>query len=96
MTYEAIDKAGNKTTKHFFDIHMHSPSYTYRHPKGLLFSTEFAQPALTVMEKASFDDMAQRGLISENSKYAGHSLGEYAALSAIANMQHSGSNVETI
>ncbi|KAF2181849.1 beta subunit of fatty acid synthase [Zopfia rhizophila CBS 207.26] len=86
MTYESYDKTGNKTTKRFFNIHEHSPSYTYRHPKGLLFSTEFAQPALTVMEKAAFEDMSAKGLISEGSKYAGHSLGEYAALCAIANM----------
>lgn len=86
MTYESIDRDGSKTTKRFFDIHEHSASYTYRHPKGLLFSTEFAQPALTVMEKAAFEDMNEKGLISENSRYAGHSLGEYAALCAIANM----------
>lgn len=86
MTYESADKCGATTTKRFFDINEYSPSYTYRHPKGLLFSTEFAQPALTVMEKAAFEDMNSRGLISDKSKYAGHSLGEYAALSAIANM----------
>ena len=86
MTYDSYDTAGNKTTKRFFDIHERSPSYTYRHPKGLLFSTEFAQPALTVMEKAAFEDMNFKGLISEGSKYAGHSLGEYAALGAIANI----------
>lgn len=86
MTYESIGKTGKKETKRFFDITSTTPSYTYRHPKGLLFSTEFAQPALTVMEKASFEDMASRGLVSDKSKYAGHSLGEYAALCAIANM----------
>jgi fatty acid synthase subunit beta len=86
MTYDSYDTAGNKTTKRFFDIYERSPSYTYRHPKGLLFSTEFAQPALTVMEKAAFEDMNSKGLISEGSKYAGHSLGEYAALGAIANI----------
>ncbi|KAF2500058.1 beta subunit of fatty acid synthase [Lophium mytilinum] len=86
MTYDSYDKAGNKTTKRFFDIHERSASYTYRSPGGLLFSTEFAQPALTVMEKAAFEDMAARGLIAQNSMYAGHSLGEYAALCAIADM----------
>ncbi|KAF1998924.1 beta subunit of fatty acid synthase [Amniculicola lignicola CBS 123094] len=86
MTYESYDKTGAKTTKRFFNIHEHSPSYTYRHPKGLLFSTEFAQPALTVLEKAAFEDMSNKGLVSTTSKYAGHSLGEYAALCAIANM----------
>ncbi|KAF2028408.1 beta subunit of fatty acid synthase [Setomelanomma holmii] len=86
MTYELISKTGVKETKRFFNITSTTPSYTYRHPKGLLFSTEFAQPALTVTEKASFEDMASRGLVSDKSKYAGHSLGEYAALCAIANM----------
>jgi fatty acid synthase subunit beta len=86
MTYESVSKTGVKETKRFFDITSTTPSYTYRHPKGLLFSTEFAQPALTVTEKASFEDMAVRGLVSDKSKYAGHSLGEYAALCAIANM----------
>ncbi len=86
MTYESTKPGGGRVTKHFFNITPSTPSYTYRHPKGLLFSTEFAQPALTIVEKAAFDDMASRGLISETSKYAGHSLGEYAALSAIANM----------
>ncbi|EAT83283.2 hypothetical protein SNOG_09091 [Parastagonospora nodorum SN15] len=86
MTYEAISKTGVRETKRFFDITSTTPSYTYRHPKGLLFSTEFAQPALTVTEKAAFEDMADRGLVSDKSKYAGHSLGEYAALCAIADM----------
>jgi fatty acid synthase subunit beta len=86
MTYESVSKTGVKETKRFFDITSTTPSYTYRHPKGLLFSTEFAQPALTVTEKAAFEDMAVRGLVSDKSKYAGHSLGEYAALCAIANM----------
>ncbi|KAF2463972.1 beta subunit of fatty acid synthase [Lindgomyces ingoldianus] len=86
MTYESVSKTGAKETKRFFDINSTTPRYTYRHPKGLLLSTEFAQPALTVMEKASFEDMVSRGLVSDKSKYAGHSLGEYAALCAIANM----------
>jgi fatty acid synthase subunit beta len=86
MTYESVSKTGAKEIKRFFNITSTTPSYTYRHPKGLLFSTEFAQPALTVMEKAAFEDMTVRGLVSDNSKYAGHSLGEYAALCAIANM----------
>jgi fatty acid synthase subunit beta len=86
MTYESVSKTGAKETKSFFNITSTTPSYTYRHPKGLLFSTEFAQPALTVTEKAAFEDMASRGLVSDKSKYAGHSLGEYAALCAIADM----------
>ena len=63
----------------------HSPSHTFRAPNGLLHSTEFTQPALIVMEKALFDDMRDKGLVPQGSKFAGHSLGEYSALAAMAN-----------
>lgn len=52
----------------------------------MLFSTEFTQPALTVMEKAQFDDLREKGLIPNDMKFAGHSLGEYSALCTIANI----------
>ena len=55
-------------------------SYTFSSSEGLLFATEFAQPALTLMEKAIFEDLSSKGLIPEGSSFAGHSLGEYAAL----------------
>jgi fatty acid synthase subunit beta len=86
MTHEVESKEGIKETKCCLNIGPTTSSYTHRHPNGLLYSTAFAQPALTVMEKASFEDMASRGLVSDKSKYAGHSLGEYAALCAIANI----------
>ncbi|KAL1842324.1 hypothetical protein VTJ49DRAFT_5492 [Mycothermus thermophilus] len=58
-----------------------STSYTHSSPNGLLFSTQFAQPALTIMELAAFKDMESRGLIEPSGcTFAGHSLGEYAAL----------------
>jgi fatty acid synthase subunit beta len=63
-----------------------SSSYTFSHPNGLLFATQFAQPALTIMEKAIFEDMRSKGLVSEDSIFAGHSLGEYSALSSIPDM----------
>ena len=58
-------------------------SYTHRSHKGLLFATQFAQPALTVMEIAAFKHMESRGLIDPQVPFAGHSLGEYSALAAI-------------
>ncbi|KAL2267370.1 hypothetical protein VTJ83DRAFT_4647 [Remersonia thermophila] len=58
-----------------------TPSYTHSSPNGLLFSTQFAQPALTIMELAAFKDMESRGLVDPSGcTFAGHSLGEYAAL----------------
>merc|ERR1711939_833692 len=59
-------------------------SYTYRSPTGLLSATQFTQPALTLMEKASFEDMHSKGLVQRDSSFAGHSLGEYSALAALA------------
>ena len=36
------------------------------------------------MEKASFEDMRAKGLVQRDSSFAGHSLGEYSALAALA------------
>jgi fatty acid synthase subunit beta len=52
------------------------------HPEGLLFATQFTQPALVLTEKASFDDMNSLGLVPSRALFAGHSLGEYAALAS--------------
>ena len=64
------------------DIDESTDAHTFVHPEGLLFATQFTQPALVLVEKAAFDDMASRGLIPSPALFAGHSLGEYAALSS--------------
>ena len=61
-----------------------SESYTFSDPQGLIFSTQFAQPAIVLVEKASFEDMRSNSLVQEQGMYAGHSLGEYGSLSALA------------
>ena len=66
------------------DIRSDSASYTFSSPSGLLMSTQFAQPALTLLEKATFEDMRAKGLIAPGASFAGHSLGEYAALASMA------------
>lgn len=38
------------------------------------------------MEKASFEDMNAKGLVPRDSTFAGHSLGEYSALAALADV----------
>ena len=62
----------------------HSTSYTFVDAQGLLYTTQFAQPAITILEKASFEDMRAKGLVQESASFAGHSLGEYGALSSVA------------
>jgi fatty acid synthase subunit beta, fungi type len=87
MTFETVAADGSiKSERIFKDINEHTPSYTYRSPTGLLSATQFTQPALTLMEKASFEDMKSKGLVPRDSTFAGHSLGEYAALAALADV----------
>lgn len=67
----------------FPTINERSTSFIHSSPKGLLFATQFAQPALTIMEMAAFKDMQASGVVDGNCHFAGHSLGEYAALASI-------------
>ena len=85
MTFETVDADGSiRSEKIFKEIDENTPSYTYKSPTGLLSATQFTQPALTLMEKASFEDMRSKGLVQRDSSFAGHSLGEYSALAALA------------
>ncbi|KAK5122532.1 hypothetical protein LTR85_003795 [Meristemomyces frigidus] len=61
-----------------------SESVTFEEPRGLLFSTQFAQPAICLMEAAETSSLKDAGLIQQGAPYAGHSLGEYTALHACA------------
>ncbi|KAJ3768530.1 acyl transferase [Lentinula raphanica] len=74
MSYDTTDKDGHfKTLPLFADINICTPKYTFSHPNGLRFATQFAQIALVVTEKAAFEDMR-------------HSLGGYSALASIADV----------
>lgn len=87
MTYDSSDKDGNvKTLPLFADINNRTLQYTFSHPGGLLFATQFAQIALVVTEKAAFEDTRSKGLVQKDCAFAGHSLGEYSALASIANI----------
>ncbi|EFW18012.1 putative PKS/NRPS-like protein biosynthetic cluster [Coccidioides posadasii str. Silveira] len=61
-----------------------SESYTFHNPTGLLFSTQFAQPAISLMNLAEMARLESRGLVQSDATFAGHSLGEYSALAACA------------
>ncbi|KAI9805514.1 MAG: hypothetical protein M1825_000765 [Sarcosagium campestre] len=85
MTFETVAGDGSvKSEKIFKEVGEDTSSYTYKSPTGLLSATQFTQPALTLMEKASFEDMLAKGLVQKDSSFAGHSLGEYSALAALA------------
>ncbi|KAJ4294899.1 beta subunit of fatty acid synthetase [Collariella sp. IMI 366227] len=88
MTFETVtgSDGATKSERIFKDINEKTTSYTYRSPTGLLSATQFTQPALTLMEKASFEDMKAKGLVPRDCAFAGHSLGEYSALAALADV----------
>ncbi len=52
------------------------------HPKGVLNLTQFAQVALTVLAMSQINELKAKGLYVDDAVFAGHSLGEYAALSS--------------
>ncbi|KAG1113283.1 hypothetical protein G6F42_014507 [Rhizopus arrhizus] len=70
--------------------------YTIVSPNGLLSATQFTQPALTLMEKAAFEDMRAKELIQSNCAFAGHSLGEYSALAAVGDILPLNSLVDVV
>ncbi|KAF7587174.1 hypothetical protein BBP40_007637 [Aspergillus hancockii] len=59
-------------------------SYTFSESGGLLFSTQFAQLAILLYETSAFEDLRSKGYIQRDAIFAGHSLGEYAAIWAFS------------
>ncbi|EPQ52677.1 hypothetical protein GLOTRDRAFT_112049 [Gloeophyllum trabeum ATCC 11539] len=97
MSYDTMDKDGNiKTLPLFADINVRTQRYTFSHPSGLLFATQFAQIALVVTEKAAFEDMRAKGFVQKDCAFAGHSLGEYSALASIADVLPISSLVDVV
>lgn len=66
------------------EINSRTQSFSFSAPEGLLFATQFSQPALVLLEKATFSEIQVAQLIPEDALFAGHSLGEYAGLSSFA------------
>ncbi|KAK9464500.1 acyl transferase domain-containing protein [Lipomyces arxii] len=97
MMFESVDAEGTiKSEKIFKSITENTASYTFQSPTGLLSATQFTQPALTLMEKASFEDMKAKGLVPADCSYAGHSLGEYSALAALGDVMPIESLVDVV
>ncbi|KAH8681839.1 fatty acid synthase [Xylariales sp. PMI_506] len=86
MHYEAppATPGGKPQRRQMFPtITERSASFTHTSPQGLLFATQFAQPCLVIMEMAAYRDMQAAGVVDTDCHFAGHSLGEYAALASI-------------
>ncbi len=60
-------------------------SWTFRaNEEGLLFQTQFQQPAILLFEKAFYEAMKEKHVCSSSAfRYCGHSLGEYGAVACI-------------
>ena len=97
MTCDTPDKEDNvETLPLFADMNNRTPRYTFNHPTGLLFATQFSQIALVVTEKAAFEDMRSQGFVQKGYAFAGHSLGEYSALASNADVLHISALVDVV
>ncbi|KAJ1665555.1 fatty acid synthase alpha subunit Lsd1 [Coemansia sp. RSA 1646] len=67
----------------FLGLCHESESHEFYSPTGLLDSTAFTQPILAVFATAFVADMRSSGILQSTSIFAGHSLGEYAALASL-------------
>lgn len=56
----------------------------HRHPDGVLYLTQFTQVAMACLAVAQVAELKANGLFVDNAYFAGHSVGEYNALSAIS------------
>ncbi|MDN5757025.1 MAG: DUF1729 domain-containing protein, partial [Tomitella sp.] len=56
----------------------------YTHPDGVLFLTQFTQVAMATLACAQVAELREAGAFVEGSLFAGHSVGEYNALAAVA------------
>jgi fatty acid synthase subunit beta len=61
-----------------------SESYTFSDVRGLVHATQFAQPAIMILQKATVEHLKVSGLLQQNATFAGHSLGEWGAISSMS------------
>ncbi|PWY77010.1 fatty acid synthase beta subunit [Aspergillus heteromorphus CBS 117.55] len=85
ITTETVLPDGTRVeTPVLSDLTASSTSYTFNDPRGLIYSTQFAQPAILLFEAAAVAELRSKGFMSPDAMYAGHSLGEFGALSALS------------
>ncbi|WP_257162293.1 type I polyketide synthase [Corynebacterium cystitidis] len=56
----------------------------FQHPEGVLFLTQFTQVAMATLGCAQIAEMRAAGVLHSQAFFAGHSVGEYNALAAYA------------
>jgi fatty acid synthase subunit beta, fungi type len=84
LTVDGSKSNGRGDNRSIFpEIGPESEFIIFHSNSGLLSITQFAQLALTLNARATFEDLKARQLVSERFVFAGHSLGEFAALSAV-------------
>eukprot|EP00668_Euglena_longa_P007013 GGOE01008376.1.p1 GENE.GGOE01008376.1~~GGOE01008376.1.p1 ORF type:complete len:4141 (-),score=1338.09 GGOE01008376.1:1069-11655(-) len=87
LMYKEVQPDGTAVLKRLFPaITEDTQFHTFHHEEGLLFATQFTQPALTLMELAAYRQLLEKGLVRDGSPFAGHSLGEYAALASVGDV----------
>jgi fatty acid synthase subunit alpha len=69
---------------------------TSRIRKVSFFATQFALIALVVTSRAAFEDMRSKGLVQPDAAFAGHLLGGFSALVAVANILPDSSLVDIV
>ncbi|KAJ2607601.1 fatty acid synthase alpha subunit Lsd1 [Coemansia sp. RSA 1365] len=85
MVYEYSEHDDSRLTARplFPDISKSTESFTFFSQRGLLYATQFTQAAMLICEVAEFSHLRAAGVVPEHAAYAGHSLGEYAGLTAV-------------
>ncbi|KAH8682573.1 acyl transferase domain-containing protein [Xylariales sp. PMI_506] len=87
LELSAREEDGTESKRKVFkDIDRTTSLYTFHSSSGLINSTCFTQPAITLLSMALYEDMKVKGLIQEGSSFAGHSLGEYSALATMGQL----------
>lgn len=82
--YMSLTKSADDGIEPLFpSIKKSSTSYTFRSPSGLLSATQFTQPALILLEMAQYMDVMRELCFPSDFMFAGHSLGEYAAICSV-------------
>ncbi|KAJ2719175.1 fatty acid synthase alpha subunit Lsd1 [Coemansia sp. Benny D115] len=83
MHLKSFDLTQSKSASILPDLCEEHEQFTFYSSTGLLHSTQFTQVLLFTLAVATIADMKSYGVFQVGATFAGHSLGEYAALVAM-------------